>query len=125
MTGWVGVDLDGTLASYDGWNGHTQIGTPVPAMVERVQRWIGEGRHVKIFTARVSTPDEKERDEVVSAIQAWCQEHVGVILPITCSKDFGMIELWDDRVVQVIPNTGQPIGFSTRGLDEQAPEATE
>lgn len=29
---------------------------------------------------------------------------------------YGMIELWDDRAVQVRANTGQPVGESTRGL---------
>jgi hypothetical protein len=40
------------------------------------------------------------------AIGDWCEEHIGVRLPITCTKDYGMVELWDDRAVQVIPNTG-------------------
>ena len=31
-------------------------------------------------------------------------------LEITNAKDMDMIELWDDRCVQVIPNTGKPIG---------------
>ncbi len=28
MTGWIGVDLDGTLAKFDEWDG--DIGEPVP-----------------------------------------------------------------------------------------------
>lgn len=125
MSGWVGVDLDGTLAKYEAWQGHQHIGPPVLEMVERVQRWLAEGREVRIFTARISTPHLIERGETLKAIEDWCREHIGAKLPVTNVKDFGMIELWDDRVVQVIPNTGQPVGFSTRGLDEQAPEASE
>jgi hypothetical protein len=30
-------------------------------------------------------------------------------IPITCCKDRGMIELWDDRAVQVIENTGERV----------------
>ena len=30
-------------------------------------------------------------------------------LEITNVKDFYMIELWDDRVVQVVPNSGQRV----------------
>ena len=26
----IGVDLDGTLAKYDGWKGHNVIGEPIP-----------------------------------------------------------------------------------------------
>lgn len=52
--GWIGVDLDGTLAHYDEWRGVSHVGEPVPLMLERVRRWLGEGREVRILTARVS-----------------------------------------------------------------------
>lgn len=117
MNGWIGVDLDGTLAHYEGWQGPLHIGPPVPAMVERVKRWLAQGREVRIFTARVSTPDRVERAIVTAAIVSWCEEHIGQELLVTCEKDYGMLELWDDRAVQVIPNTGDPVGRSTRGLE--------
>lgn len=103
MNGWIGVDLDGTLAEYDGWKGENHIGRPIPLMVERVKRWIAEGKEVKIFTARVWQEDSRD---VRLAIHTWCEKHIGHTLEITCQKDYGMIELWDDRCVQVIPNTG-------------------
>lgn len=53
MSGWIGVDLDGTLAMYDGFKGPEHIGDPVPKMLERVKKWLAEGREVRIFTARV------------------------------------------------------------------------
>jgi len=106
MAGWIGVDLDGTLAEYHGWKGGHHIGNPVPPMVERVKEWVGRGIDVKIFTARVApgNPDEEvSRDEIA----AWCLEHLGFRLPVTATKDYGMVELWDDRCVQIIPNTGR------------------
>ena len=54
QSGWIGVDLDGTLAKYGSWNGG-QIGDPIPLMVERVKQWIAEGVEVRIFTARVGS----------------------------------------------------------------------
>jgi len=114
--GWIGVDLDGTLAEYDHWRGAGHIGAPVPVMVERVKAWLGEGREVRIFTARISTRSIDERVRVFGAIEAWCREHVGQVLPVTCIKDFAMIELWDDRAVTVEVNTGRPLAPSTRGL---------
>ena len=54
MSGWIGVDLDGTLAEYTGWKGIDHVGKPVPAMVKRVKDWIAKGQDVKVFTARVS-----------------------------------------------------------------------
>lgn len=114
--GWIGVDLDGTIAHYEGWKGETHIGEPVPAMVERVKRWIGEGYQVKIFTARVSARESDERLAVMKAVQDWLVKHGMPALEVTCIKDYAMLELWDDRAVQVIPNTGEPVGKSTRGL---------
>lgn len=119
--GWIGVDLDGTLAHYEGWVGPGHIGAPVPAMVERVKRWLSEGLEVRIFTARISHDGTERRQaeaaEARKAIALWTQEHIGQILLVTNVKDYAMLELWDDRAVQVMPNTGLPVGASTRGLD--------
>ena len=112
---WVGVDLDGTLAFFEpvpDWDG--SIGAPIPKMVERVKRWLCLGMDVRIVTARVAEVDgitdgprgvEKQR----RLIRAWCLQHLGAELPITAAKDYHMRELWDDRVVQVFPNTGIPM----------------
>jgi hypothetical protein len=136
MSGWIGVDFDGTLAEYGTWVGASHVGKPIPAMVERVKRWRTEGREVRIFTARMypfavclRPQDDVAADqsggwsdlnrgayESIQAIRAWCREHLGEVLPITCVKDYGMVELWDDRAVQVRANTGEPVGYSTRGL---------
>ena len=114
MRGWIGVDLDATLAKYNGWVNGGHIGEPVPAMVARVQSWLASGQEVRIFTARVYSDGTRSRDNEAEAalrvIQDWCFEHIGTILPVTCVKDFGMIALYDDRAVQVEPNTGRLIG---------------
>lgn len=98
---WIGVDLDGTLAFYDGWRGVENIGEPIPAMVKTIKTVLAAGNVVKIFTARVAVDDT-----ALPFIQAWCEKYLGVVLEVTCKKDFGMIQLYDDRVRQVIPNTG-------------------
>ena len=109
--GWFGVDLDGTLAHYEGWKGAQHVGEPITAMVERVKQWLAEGRRVKIFTARVSHDGSprrlREAMEAQQAIELWCAKHIGQTLPVTNIKDYAMIELWDDRAVQVIANTGK------------------
>lgn len=132
--GWIGVDFDGTLAHYDGWVSAGHCGDPIKPMVERVKGWLAEGREVRIFTARVfpvtrvihpeyplefvTATNKRESDafDAARAIRAWCQKHLGRVLPITCVKDYAMVELWDDRAVQVRANTGEPVGTSTRGL---------
>jgi len=107
--GWIGVDLDGTLAVYDKWRGEKHIGAPVPAMLARVRSWLADGREVRVFTARVCADGGYARDvaEIRGYIERWCLEHIGRVLPVTNTKDYSMVELWDDRAVQVEPNTGR------------------
>ena len=111
--GWIGVDLDGTLAFYDGWKGAEHVGPPVPKMLERVKAWLAEGREVRIFTARMF--QHGFGNDALTPIQRWCEEHVGQVLEVTCVKDFSMLELWDDRCVQVIANTGERVGDAPTG----------
>lgn len=110
-TGWIAVDLDGTLAHYDKWRGSDHIGEPVPKMVERVKAWLAEGKEVRIFTARVSPQAIKLNgetlDKVCWPIHQWCFRHLGRQLELTYEKDMAMVQLWDDRCVQVVPNTGE------------------
>lgn len=99
--GWIGVDLDGTLAKYNGYKGAAHIGEPVPAMAARVRRWVGRGKRVKIFTARAD--DEKS----VNAIKKWLKDNELPDLEVTNLKDEKMIEFWDDKAVAVEKNTGK------------------
>lgn len=110
--GWVGVDLDGTLAKYTGQV--YDIGEPIPLMVERVKEMLAQGKDVRIMTARVGRGSGKfgfGGDEAFiraqeALIANWCQRNLGRELPITASKDFQMVELWDDLARRVIYNTG-------------------
>ncbi len=102
---WIGVDFDATLATYDIWRGDGHCGEPIAPMVNRVKQWLAEGEDVRIFTARVGPGVMNER-VARRAITDWCVKHIGRGLPITATKDYGMVELWDDRAREVIPNTG-------------------
>jgi hypothetical protein len=106
--GWIGVDLDGTLARYDGWKGIEHVGEPIPAMLERVKAWLAEGREVRICTARVcSKRPASERAYARLYIEGWCFAHLRQVLEVTSEKDFDMVELWDDRAVRVAFNSGE------------------
>ena len=106
--GWIGVDLDGTLAYYGGWKGEAHIGQPISGMVDIVRDTLAKGEiDVRVFTARVSGDDPEEVSLVTKAIKAWCKEHIGQELEVTCKKDYQMVACYDDRSVQVIPNSGQ------------------
>lgn len=97
---WIGVDLDGTLAVAGSWKGMAHIGEPVPGMMRRVRAWIEKGLKVKVVTARAGDPVG------LAATRAWLETHGLGGLEVTDRKDFGMVELWDDRAVQVVHNTG-------------------
>lgn len=140
--GWIGFDLDGTLAKYDGWRGIDHIGEPVKPMVDLIKRMHDEGKVVKIVTARVaprlcgethaqgcrcgrceeeaSKPPVMQEQYLVGLekdgmtvkhrasdyIRTWCVDNLGFIPEIVYQKDHLMIELYDDRVKQVVPNEG-------------------
>ena len=104
MHGWIGVDLDGTLMHYEG--NADIMGEPIPVMVQRVKNWLRNGREVRIFTARVSIKDELKRELINQAIRAWCLKHIGVELAVTCVKDVNCEQIWDDKAVRVVKNTG-------------------
>ena len=111
MSGWIGVDLDGTLAYYDGWSTIDTIGEPILPMVDKVKKLLAEGIEVKIFTARVCMHNQidistSQTINAISPIKEWCKKHIGQELEVTNIKDFSMIELWDDRCKQVIFNKG-------------------
>ena len=95
--GWIGVDLDGTLAEYDHYRGDEHVGAPVEPMVRLVRKWLRDGRDVRLFTARRPHP----------AVRRWMVEHLGALLPITNMKDPGMQLMIDDRAIGVERNTGK------------------
>ncbi len=102
---WIGVDLDGSIAEYHGWS--EEIGFPIPKMVNRVKRWIADGKEVRILTARGAVGDE--RFSQIRKIHDWLNEHVGHPLEITASKDPELKMLWDDRATQVEKNEGTKV----------------
>jgi len=97
---WIGVDLDGTLARYDGWKGYEHIGEPVPLMMDIVKEHLANGETVKIFTARAADP------EGIPPVRAWLEKNDLAGLDITNQKDQNMTMLYDDRAAKVVENMG-------------------
>jgi 8-oxo-dGTP pyrophosphatase MutT (NUDIX family) len=118
VTPYIGVDLDGTLAHYDKWRGIEHVGKPIMTMINRVKEWLQLGIRVKVFTARASEP------AAIPYIAKWLEEQGLGGLEITNIKDHYMIQIWDDRAVAVIPNTGIPVmeNPDERVLDETRKE---
>lgn len=107
--GWIGVDLDGTLAVYGEPLASGSIGRPVPEMLRRVRSWRREGIEVRVVTARAGLHPLLLED-FMREFREWSITNLGEVLPVTDRKDFAMVEPWDDRAVQVEPNTGRRIG---------------
>ena len=122
---WTGFDLDGTLAEYDGWKGIEYIGSPIKPMCDLIKKLHSDGKLVKILTARVA-PRKDGADATLArqCIRKWCIENLGFVPDITHEKDALMERLYDDRVVQVIPDTGITIEEAARKVlwDKKSPD---
>lgn len=114
---WIGVDLDRTLAIRNSGDPIGSIGAPIMPMVRRVTRWLSEGKHVRIFTARVSSLHDDAEDQR-RLVEEWCLRCIGMVLPVTAEKDRHMVELWDDLAVRVLENTGLKVSYSKTDDDE-------
>jgi len=102
MNGWIGVDLDGTLAHYSPNDHICHIGRPIGSMLDKVKLLLSSGIKVKIYTARAAYGRSQ-----VKMIQDWLQQNGLPRLEVTNKKDFHMIECWDDRAIQVVTNEGR------------------
>ena len=104
---WIGVDLDSTLAkSQKEWRGYGCIGAPIMPAVRLVRRLLDAGYEVRIFTARAACKNPVTLIQAKYAITAWCIEHIGVPLPVTCEKDSRCARIIDDRVIEMRKDKG-------------------
>lgn len=105
------MDLDGTLSQWPtpGMNSVLDgIGPPIPRMVARVIDLLDDGWWVKIFTARVGTGGSEEELQR-AMITDWLLKVFGERhhFDITNAKDHHCIQIYDDRAVTIIANTGK------------------
>lgn len=112
---WVGFDFDKTLATDISGDTSGVLGEPIGPMVELAKEYIEAGVEVKVLTARVWVPsDERWKPELARECAAtrikmmdWTEKHLGKRLTITCEKDPKLDHLYDDRAIEVEPNTGR------------------
>ena len=106
----IAVDLDGTLAHYDGWKGIEHIGPVIPEVANAMELAQAEGAEVHLFTARVSDPEDAA--EAHQVISKWAEANHFNFASITAVKHKFFTEFWDDRAIQVIKNTGEFVMYS-------------
>lgn len=105
MTRHIAIDLDGTLASQDETGGPADIGAPVHGILADLNEAIASGAEVTIFTSRVD-PDDPDAELARAAIESWCEQHIGCVLPVTAVKRRSFTEFWDDKA-RPVPRTGR------------------
>lgn len=109
------IDLDGTLASYDGWKGNESIGHPLPGAREAIAE-LRAGCKCYIYTARDV--------EAKPHIQAWCERHRIQVDGIICGRKPPAIAYIDDRAVPFRGDWKMAID-ETKRLAERRPPLNE
>lgn len=100
----IAVDLDGTLAHYDGWRGVDKIGHVIPEVLNAIKMAQADEAEVWLFTARVSDPADAYTAGMY--IKKWLAENNISVNGVTAVKHKFFTEFWDDRALQVIKNQG-------------------
>lgn len=95
----VAVDLDGVLASYDGWKGIENFGDPIPGAREFIEALLSGGFRVIIHTTRTNA--------WVNRAEANGQDHLSV--------DGGF--RWRRRLKMLVSNWLNQWGFPQEGPD--------
>lgn len=115
--GTMAFDFDGTLSTQvDHYQGPTRTGDPIPLTVMALMRCLEAGYDVVIFTARAD-PGHPDAPAAIAAIRAWCVQHLGRAFPVTAIKHYSFVAMYDDRAIQLVPNTGVRVD----GRDGQVP----
>ena len=70
-------------------------------MMARVKKWIDQGKTVVIFTARAYFGKPS-----IDPVKKWLKDNGLPDLEVTNIKSPDIIEIWDDRAIHVIKNTG-------------------
>lgn len=101
----VCVDLDGVLASYDGWKGVDHFGSPIPGAVEFTKA-LASFADVVIFTTRCNPEvnDGEAVDSLVYRVRNWLDMHGFVYSDVYAGTGKPLAAAYvDDRAVLFRP----------------------
>ena len=99
----IAIDLDGTLATYEKGL-YPEIGELIEETANLVREGIENGHTFVIFTARLN--GSVSRTAMKARIQTWLQRHGLPRLEVTDVKKSGFDQIWDDRAIRLVHNTG-------------------
>lgn len=110
----VAVDMDGVIATYDGWKGFDHLGEPIPGALEFLTE-LQQNYKVVIFTTRCNIKRNREHID---------EAHPGIVLTDTGARRFlgERIEAWFKKhglpYDEVYTGQGKPI--CTAIVDDRA-----
>ena len=106
--GTVCIDLDGTLAKYEGWQGKYHIGEPISGAKEFVEK-VAKLAKIIIYTCRLNyefndLDTNAKREEIKGYIETWLKKHEIPFDEIFCGQGKPVAEAYiDDRGVRCDP----------------------
>lgn len=109
----VCVDLDGTIARYDGWKGIEHFGDPLPGAKEFLER-LGENYKILIYTTRCNEQMNGEvPHQLRNRVEAWLQRHQLRYDDIHTGQGKPMcIAFIDDRAIMIKENVDWTPAYS-------------
>ena len=103
----IALDLDKTIAFYEGHWKATKVGEPILPMVERVKEWLNKGYRVTIFTARLDREEGSEDyEKQINMITEFLKRAGLPNLPKTATKLREFTHFIDDRAWNCEANKG-------------------
>jgi hypothetical protein len=97
-------------------------GEPIRARMKTVMGWIKN--FIQCNNLSLNEDQRRKMQAFGEFLDSTTKEHIGTELDVTCKKHIEFIEFWDDRAIQVIPNTGITVmdeAMSTMLADEGKP----
>jgi len=110
----IALDFDRSLAFYyGGKDAIKSVGAPIPAMVDKVKKWLDKGYKISIFTARVAPVGKygprsdsfiREQEDM---IRAFLKNSGLPEFEITAIKHPSFTYFVDDKAVGISENQGE------------------
>lgn len=108
----IAVDLDKTLAEYDGWKGMENIGKPYDGARKFVRALRKRGFKVIIHTCRINPKNNADNVDGVAIVSRWLNTH-GIEVDEIWSRPGKPIAsaYVDDKAVVCTPHTLGEVGY--------------
>lgn len=109
----IAVDLDGTLAEYDGWKGIEDIGMPYDGARKFVRTLRERGYKVIIHTCRINPKNSSGDVDALNVVSRWLNTHGIEVDEIWTGQGKPIASAYvDDKAVVCTPHMMGEAGYS-------------